>query len=131
MDVHQGAASEPVCSLGTCPLPVYRLQPLEDPRWADLVDRHPRSSVFHTIAWLEALRRTYGYEPVAYTTSSPGERLKNGLVFCRVASWITGRRLVSLPFSDHCEPLVDSLADEVLLLKAVRGSVTPGETRLP
>ncbi len=32
----------------------------------------------------------------------------NGLVFCRVKSWLTGRRFVSLPFSDHCEPLVDS-----------------------
>jgi lipid II:glycine glycyltransferase (peptidoglycan interpeptide bridge formation enzyme) len=29
-------------------------------------------------------------------------------VFCRIDSWLTGRRLVSLPFSDHCEPLVDS-----------------------
>jgi hypothetical protein len=34
--------------------------------------------------------------------------LENGLVFCRVDSWLTGRRLVSLPFSDHSEPLVDS-----------------------
>src|SRR4051812_78616 len=118
MDVHQGAASESVCSLGTCPLAVYRLQPLEDQRWADLVDRHPHSSVFHSVAWLEALHRTYGYELVAYTTSSAGEPLKNGLVFCRVASWITSRRLVSLPFSDHCEPLVHSLADEELLLNA-------------
>jgi Acetyltransferase (GNAT) domain len=32
-------------------------------------------------------------------------------VFCRVESWLTGRRLVSLPFSDHCEPLVDTEQD--------------------
>jgi hypothetical protein len=30
------------------------------------------------------------------------------LVFCRVRSWLTGRRSISLPFSDHCEPLVES-----------------------
>jgi lipid II:glycine glycyltransferase (peptidoglycan interpeptide bridge formation enzyme) len=29
-------------------------------------------------------------------------------VFCDIRSWLTGRRLVSLPFSDHCEPLVDA-----------------------
>jgi Acetyltransferase (GNAT) domain len=32
----------------------------------------------------------------------------DGLVACSVCSWITGNRMVSLPFSDHCEPLVDS-----------------------
>ena len=97
---------------------VYQLHPLQDPRWAELVASHPRSSVFHTVAWLETLNRTYGYEPVAYTTSPPGTRLDNGLVFCQVTSWITGRRMVSLPFSDHCEPLVDNAAEEGLLLSA-------------
>ena len=37
--------------------------------------------------------------------SPPDEPLENGFLFCRVESWLTGRRLVSLPFSDHCEPL--------------------------
>ncbi|MGE5245481.1 MAG: GNAT family N-acetyltransferase [Betaproteobacteria bacterium] len=39
------------------------------------------------------------------TTSEPGARLTDGLVFCRISSWLTGRRLVSLPFSDHCDVL--------------------------
>jgi hypothetical protein len=73
--------------------------------------KHPRASVFHTVAWLKALRQTYGYEPIVYTTSAPGEDLQNGLVFCRINSWLTGHRLVSLPFSDHCEALVDKAAD--------------------
>ena len=54
------------------------------------------------------MSRTYGYEPVAYTTSAPGASLTNAIVFCRVKSWLTGSRLVSLPFSDHSEPLVDT-----------------------
>ena len=86
---------------------IYRIDPLQDPRWAEFVDRHPRSSVFHTGAWLAALHRTYGYQPIAYTTSPSGACLESGLVFCRVTSWITGRRLISLPFSDHCEPLLN------------------------
>jgi len=45
--------------------------------------------------------------------------LKNGLVFCLVESWITGRRLVSLPFSDHCELLVDNAAEEQVLVSAL------------
>ena len=90
---------------------IYPIQPLEDPRWPEFVDRHPRSSVFHTVAWLEALRRTYGFQPVAYTASPPESRLEDGLVFCRVESWITGRRLVSLPFSDHCDPLLNQASE--------------------
>src|SRR5207245_503717 len=42
---------------------VYTINPLEDPRWAEFVQRHPRASVFHTPGSLEALRRTYGHEP--------------------------------------------------------------------
>ena len=37
--------------------------------------------------------------------------LRNAVVFCRVESWLTGRRLVSLPFSDHCDMLVDTAVD--------------------
>jgi hypothetical protein len=89
----------------------YRLDPTTDRRWAELVDRHPKASVFHSVGWLKALQLTYRYEPMAFTTSSPTEALKNGFVFCQIDSWLTGRRLVSLPFSDHCELLSDSAED--------------------
>ncbi len=86
----------------------YEIDPLCDPRWAALVENHPQSSVFHSTSWLRALQTVYGYEPVVVTTCPPGVGLTNGLVFCRVKSWLTGQRFVSLPFSDHCEPLIDS-----------------------
>jgi CelD/BcsL family acetyltransferase involved in cellulose biosynthesis len=89
------------------PKVAYCIEPLRDRRWDELVERHPRASVFHSTAWLDALSRTYQYRPIAYTTSAPGQRLEDGIVCCQVKSWLTGRRLVSLPFSDHCEPLVD------------------------
>jgi hypothetical protein len=87
-------------------LPVYNLNPLQDPRWTELCRRHPRASVFHSTGWLQALRESYGYEPIVYTSSPPGEPLADGIVFCRTRSWLTGHKLVSLPFADHCEPLV-------------------------
>jgi hypothetical protein len=90
---------------------IYQVDPLRDRRWAELVEWHPRASVFHAPAWLQALHCTYGHEPVVFTTSPSTTELRNGLVFCRVKSWLTGRRLVSLPFSDHCEPLCDSSED--------------------
>jgi len=86
---------------------VYAIDPLRDSRWPELIARHANASLFHARGWLEALQATYGYEPVAFTTSAPTENLTNALLFCVVRSWLTGSRLVSLPFSDHCEPLVE------------------------
>jgi hypothetical protein len=100
----------------------HTINPLVDQRWSEFVKRHPNASIFHTSGWLDALRRTHAYEPVVYTTSPPGTGLANGIVFCRVNSWITGRRLVSLPFADHCEPLVDSQDDRDRLLACLRAS---------
>ena len=94
---------------------VYSIDPLYDPRWSEFVEKHPRASVFHSKAWLLSLARTYGYDPIAYTTSAPDEDLQNAIVFCQVNSWLTGRRLVSLPFSDHCEPLIDDPEDRRLI----------------
>ena len=86
---------------------VYQIDPVQEPRWVEFLGRHPLASVFDCPGWLEALRRTYGYDPFVLTTSPPGAELTNGLPVCRVKSWLAGGRLVSLPFSDHCEPLVD------------------------
>lgn len=94
----------------------YEIDPLTDSRWIPFLERRSRASVFHSAPWLEALRRTYGYQPVAYSTSAPHEELRNALVFCRVKSWLTGRRLVSLPFSDSCELLVNNLSELRVLM---------------
>ena len=99
---------------------IHQIDPTRDMRWAALVERHPRSSVFHTVGWLQALRHSYGYEPVAFATSLPTGDLNHGLAFCCVDSWFTGRRLVSLPFSDHCEPLCDSREELDFLARYVR-----------
>src|SRR5579871_3510321 len=88
---------------------VRKIRPLEDPRWDEFVATHPRASAFHSREWLNSLQKTYGYTPIAYTsTPENAPRLCDAFVFCEVKSWLTGRRLVSLPFSDHCEPLIEN-----------------------
>lgn len=108
---------------------VYEIDPLRDPRWEAFVERHPQSSVFHSLEWLRALQCAYGYDSIVFSTSPPGEDLTNGVVFCRVKSWLTGRRFVSLPFSDHCEPLVDNPDDLFPLLAHLKGKVKQGKWR--
>ena len=87
---------------------IYEIDPLQDQRWAPFLEQHRQATVFHSPEWLGALQRTYGFRVSVLTSAGPGERLGNALVFCRVRSWATGARLVSVPFSDHCDPLVES-----------------------
>lgn len=108
---------------------VYEVDPLVDKRWGEFLQVQPMSSVFHTPGWLRALSRTYDYEVHALTTTKPGRSLDNGLVFCRIKSWITGSRLVSLPFSDHCQPLFSNSADLEILVEYLRGKVKRGKTK--
>jgi CelD/BcsL family acetyltransferase involved in cellulose biosynthesis len=110
-------------------VPVHTFNPLEDRRWTEFVESHPDSSVFHTSPYLEALRRTYGYAPTVYTTASPGEPLANGVVLCRVSSWLTGSRLVSVPFADHCQPLVRDANDLTAIMSAVQKAVEDGKLK--
>jgi len=105
------------------------LDPLKDARWEEFLERDPRASVFHSRGWLDALKRTYGYQPLVLTTTGRGP-LANGLAVCQVKSWRSSG-LVSLPFSDHCEPLFEQpgelsavlefMADEMRLTRS--GSV--------
>lgn len=105
---------------------VYELDALGDPRWPRFLERHGMATVFHSPEWLEALRRTYGYDASVLTTSPPGADLRNGLVFCRVRSWLTGRRLIAVPFSDHCTPLIDSEEDLICLLSRLKQEADQG-----
>jgi hypothetical protein len=122
-------ATEPPDAMTTCTLlhgaapsviNAYELDPLSDSRWEPFVNSHPQASVFHSSHWLRALQIAYGYEPVVLTTSPSNETLMDGLFFCRVRSWLTGSRLVSLPFSDHSELLASDGATLSELLMRTR-----------
>jgi hypothetical protein len=102
----------------------FEIRPLSDGRWDSFVNKHPRSSVFHTTAWLDALQRTYGYQPLVYTDAPPGCELGAGFPVCEVNSWLTGRRLVSVPFADHCDPLVNTSSLFELCSRLIHGEET-------
>lgn len=102
---------------------MYRIDPLTDNSWNEFVLEHARATVFHSSGWLGALQKTYGYTPVVLSTSRTADRTANALVLCEVKSWLTGQRLVSLPFSDHCDVLAESTNDEEELLAQLQHEV--------
>jgi len=75
-------------------------------QWDDFVRSHPRGTPFHTSAWLEIIRKTYNYHPVLYAFINDSNEIEGIFPCFHVKSFITGNRLVSIPFSDYGGPLV-------------------------
>lgn len=80
------------------------LDPLNDPEWDRLVVSNPDSTVFHRAAWAKVLCRTYGHQPV-FLHFYRGPESVALLPLMEIASRLTGRRGISMPFSDMCHPL--------------------------
>lgn len=81
------------------------LDPLADPHWDEKLLAHEDASIFHTAAWARVLGETYGLR-TCYLGEAETDRFQILLPLMDVRSFLTGRRGVSLPFSDYCEPLV-------------------------
>jgi CelD/BcsL family acetyltransferase involved in cellulose biosynthesis len=88
---------------------VQIVDPLAVADWDALVMRLPGHSFFHSSAWARTLEESYGYKPMYFAKVENGE-LRALLPMMEVNSWLTGKRGVSLPFSDICEPLVGRVA---------------------
>jgi len=79
----------------------------QDTRWDEFVASHPQGSIYHHSAWGKVLQLTYGYNPIYIALQSgTSDRLKGIAPFMSVNSWLTGKRIVSLPFSTYCNPII-------------------------
>ena len=78
-----------------------------DPRayegWDDIVAEMDGCTPFHTAAWARVLADSYGYEPMYFLNDDPANRAV--LPLMEVRSALTGRRGVSLPFTDAAPAL--------------------------
>lgn len=87
-------------------LAVDRIDPFDGDRWDTLVSARSDHSVFHRSAWARVLAECYRHEPVYLRVLRDGIEL--ALVpLMEVASWLSGRRGVGLPFADFGGPLWD------------------------
>ncbi len=104
---------------------VQCVNPARQPGWEALLAAQPNSSFFHSAAWAEVLAVTYGYAPRYFTLESD-DGLQALLPLMEVDSWLTGRRGVSLPFTDDSEPFY---ADEAAFKKVFDTVVDFGRAR--
>ena len=98
---------------------VSALDPTCDPYWDKLAASHSDFTVFHSSAWMRVLSKTYRHNPLVLCWSHNGE-LVAALPLLEVATPFTGRRGVSLPFTDFCQPLFFSDCDPGIIFEDVR-----------
>jgi len=99
---------------------VRLVDPLSDPDWDRLVLSHPGFNFFHRTGWAKVLCQTYGHKPL-YLHFYQADELVGLLPVMEVVSPFTGRRGVSMPFSDFCEPLLlEQWRHEKILFETLR-----------
>ncbi len=125
MRLTPGTSAAAAFSLEHSPLRVALANPHVDPRWEAFVLAHPEAGIYHHPAWLAALEREYGQQPMHLACEDPGGALvavlpllqTRGVPF-RLGGPLAARRLSSLPRTPVCGPLFTNPEAAAAVLEA-------------
>ncbi|MHA1380882.1 MAG: lipid II:glycine glycyltransferase FemX [Candidatus Helarchaeota archaeon] len=76
-----------------------------DKRWQSFIKKSSLATIFHHPAWIQLLDKCYGYHSFIFALVNSDNQIVAGMPFTKVNSSLTGRRWVSLPFTDYCQAL--------------------------
>lgn len=102
---------------------------LGEKTWDDFVHAHPLGSLYHTSSWHGVIEDTYRLMPEYHVGLDSGGAIRAACPVIGLRNLLLGRRRVSLPFSDYCDPLVQSREELSALLESLRGSMQDVEIR--
>ena len=97
------------------------VDPIEDPAWDAFVAGHPWGQVYHLSGWKRALEASFRHMKGYYLVlrEGAGGKILAGIPAFKVSSWLTGKRLVSLPFATLSDPLVSDAGQAGFLLDGI------------
>lgn len=84
--------------------------------WQAYVESNSNATIFHSAHWQQVIERSYPYKFNGIQAIDSTARTVGVLPAWLVASPLTGKRLVSSPFSYICDPLADDAETESLLV---------------
>ena len=93
---------------------------LTDPRWREFVTSYPEATPFHHPDWAGLVARCYRFRAFAVAISDDTGTIRAGLPMVEVRHLGGKPKWVSLPFTDHCPPLVPAPQEEAHLADALR-----------
>lgn len=88
--------------------------------WEDYVSFKRDCLIYHTLEWKDFQVSIFKYKTLYMISRNSKGNIEAVLPMCSIRSPFTGRRLVSLPFSQFCGPIWSSEDALVSLLKCVK-----------
>lgn len=90
-------------------------------RWDRFVEEHPFGWFHHLSGWKKVLENSFKHMKGHYFVrmDESGNNIRAALPVFQVNSWLTGNRIVSIPFSSLCDPFISDSDDMLDLLQAV------------
>lgn len=73
--------------------------------WNIYLEKHPKSSVFHTLEWKNVVEKVYKFQPY-YFLAIDEDKVK-GILCSFLTKGIFGKKIVSTPFNFYNQPLFD------------------------
>ena len=96
------------------------INPITNLEWFDFITKSNNSNIFHHPSWFLVLNKTYGYKIYAAIVRDANDSIICGLPFAYVNSKITGKRILSLPFTDRCDIICESEAHINILFDMIK-----------
>ncbi len=97
---------------------VRRHDRIADPAWDHYARQHPDFTLYHGMAFRDAVGEAFGKPSVGLVATDPTGRLVGVLPLIRQRSRLFGDRLVSMPYANHGGPLADTPQIALALLCA-------------
>lgn len=99
------------------------IDPLRDARWDPFVESHPFGWICHLSSWKRVLEESFPHMKGHYLAliNEKENTIKAALPVFEVRSWLTGNRLVSIPFATLCDPLIKTPYEMKRLLESAIG----------
>jgi len=97
------------------------IDPVNDARWDKFVEGHPFGWLTHLSSWKKVVEKSFehmkGYYPALVDKGT--DEIRAALPVFEIKSWLTGRKLVSIPWATLSDPLVTCREEFDLLAREV------------
>ncbi len=98
-------------------------------KWDAFVRSHPDGSLYHLSSWHRTIEESYGYQTLYYVVTGGNGEIRAAVPAVNLKNLFLGRRTVSYPFSDYCDPLVTSRDEFPEILESISASRGNAEFR--
>ena len=89
--------------------------------WDAFVIRHPLGLIYHLTSWQRVLESAFEHIRGRFLVlRDEGGQIQAGLPVYTVASWLIGKRTVSVPFATMCDPLISTKEQFNVLWPAIQ-----------